>query len=319
MMCSTSVIFSLAQAQESYNIPSWVKSNAQWWAQGQVGDSDFIKGMQYLIQNGIMKTPQAQASSSLSNHIPIWIKNNAGWWASGVISDDDFVKGMQFLVAKNIIHLETDIIQTQQSQNVTVPPSSRYPLHQNITTTKFWIGEEPNSSNRYISNVPSAWDDKWEIHYGGIDDPNNRIGYLPAAFTPKENPFYFGLAYNDFGNGHRKPEAFDIVYWSHEKTWERSESMLKNHWIKITKGDKTAYAQWEDAGKGGDDSAYVFGSARPANPNNNHSGLDVSPAVNDYLGLHGMGATSWQFVNFADVPDGPWKQIVTTSQTYWGQ
>lgn len=37
------------------DIPSWVKNNAKWWADGTIGDSDFVSGMQYLIKGGIIK------------------------------------------------------------------------------------------------------------------------------------------------------------------------------------------------------------------------------------------------------------------------
>lgn len=36
-------------------IPSWVKNNAGWWADGTIGDKDFVSGIQYLITNGIIK------------------------------------------------------------------------------------------------------------------------------------------------------------------------------------------------------------------------------------------------------------------------
>lgn len=39
----------------SQQIPSWIKNNAEWWADGQISDGDFISGIQYLISNGIMK------------------------------------------------------------------------------------------------------------------------------------------------------------------------------------------------------------------------------------------------------------------------
>ncbi|MDE1764703.1 MAG: hypothetical protein KGI27_00370 [Thaumarchaeota archaeon] len=86
-------------------IPSWIKNNAKWWSQGQVGDQDFVKGIQYLIQKGIMQIPTQSNSSATSGaqHIPAWIKTNAGWWASGQISDQDFVKGIQWLVSNGII------------------------------------------------------------------------------------------------------------------------------------------------------------------------------------------------------------------------
>jgi len=100
------IIFSTqALGQESYNIPSWIKNNAKWWSEGQIGDSDFTKGLQYLIEQKIMIIPQTSVSSNPSNGIPAWIKNNAKWWADGQISDGDFVKGIQFLVANGIIQV----------------------------------------------------------------------------------------------------------------------------------------------------------------------------------------------------------------------
>jgi hypothetical protein len=197
--------------------------------------------------------------------------------------------------------------------------SQGYLLHQNVTTTFFWVGEEAGPENGYIPNNASAWDDKWKEHFGGIDDPNSRNGYSPAAFTPLENPFYFALPYNDFdGNGNRRGTATQMIPWASEKTWSADESMCKNRWIKIIKGNAVAYAQWEDVGPFEEnDTDYVFGSSAPHSSVNNHAGLDVSPAVRDYLGLGGMDATNWQFVDANDVPDGPWKQTVTTSNIHW--
>jgi hypothetical protein len=40
---------------------------------------------------------------------------------------------------------------------------------------------------------------------------------------------------------------------------------------------------------------------------NQAAGLDVSPAVRDYIGMRGgKDVTSWRFVEFRDVPPGPW-------------
>jgi hypothetical protein len=37
------------------------------------------------------------------------------------------------------------------------------------------------------------------------------------------------------------------------------------------------------------------------------AGLNVSPAVRDYLGLGTFDATDWKFVEVRDVPPGPWR------------
>ena len=39
---------------EQTSIPAWIKNNAGWWATDQIDDSAFLKGIQYLVQNGII-------------------------------------------------------------------------------------------------------------------------------------------------------------------------------------------------------------------------------------------------------------------------
>ena len=39
----------------SYEIPNWIKTNAGWWAEGQISDSDYVEGIQWLIKNGIIR------------------------------------------------------------------------------------------------------------------------------------------------------------------------------------------------------------------------------------------------------------------------
>jgi len=92
---------------ETQHIPVWVRNNANWWSENQIDDSDFVAGMQYLIDKKIMKIPETQVASESSGEIsmPDWIKNNAGWWAEGQITDDDFVTGMQWLVANGIMRV----------------------------------------------------------------------------------------------------------------------------------------------------------------------------------------------------------------------
>ena len=87
------------------SIPSWVKTTAGWWSKGQVGDQDFVKGIQYLIQQGIMQIPTQQGTSATSStqQIPSWVKTTAGWWSSGQVGDQDFVKGIQWLISNGII------------------------------------------------------------------------------------------------------------------------------------------------------------------------------------------------------------------------
>ena len=47
--------FTLNVGQTETSIPGWIKNNAGWWADGQIDDSSFVAGLQWLISNGIMK------------------------------------------------------------------------------------------------------------------------------------------------------------------------------------------------------------------------------------------------------------------------
>ena len=86
-------------------VPSWIKNNAKWWSEGQIGDSDFVSGIQFMIKEKIINIPDLpeQASETAEEKVPDWIKTNAGWWADGQISEDDFVNGIKYLVEQGII------------------------------------------------------------------------------------------------------------------------------------------------------------------------------------------------------------------------
>jgi hypothetical protein len=187
-------------------------------------------------------------------------------------------------------------------------PGQRYPWKSNIVTTIFWIGEKP-SENNPVPNRTSSWDNQWTKNYGGVDDPvpAHRSNYMPVKFTPKLNPFYCALPYNDKAREGHRPEASRVVPWFNEAYQGPAVSTCKSHWVAIRKGNRTAYAQWEDAGPFRTDHwQYVFGNERPKPNLNKGAGLDVSPAVRDYLGLQPTDVTDWRFVDFSEVPRGPW-------------
>ena len=88
-------------------IPTWIRNNAKWYADGLVGESDFTQGIGYMIKNDIMRIPELpeRSEGSVASGVPDWVKNNAKWWADGQISDGDFVKGIQYLVKQGIIQI----------------------------------------------------------------------------------------------------------------------------------------------------------------------------------------------------------------------
>ena len=93
--------------ESSKTIPQWIKNNAGWWADKQISDTDFSKGIEYLIRIDIIKIPETiPVDANISEtHIPEWIKNNAGWWAENLLSDEEFTKSIQYLITQRIIKI----------------------------------------------------------------------------------------------------------------------------------------------------------------------------------------------------------------------
>jgi hypothetical protein len=182
----------------------------------------------------------------------------------------------------------------------------RYPWKYNITTTVFWVGEQATQGNP-VPNTQSAWDLDWVSNYGGYDDPTQRASFTPIGFTPRQNPFYAALPYNDVTESHTRPEAGLVIPWFKNSFVRDGQSVCKGRWLAIRHGRRLCYAQWEDVGPFQTNHwQYVFGSERPRPNINRDAGLDVSPAVRDYLGMSGMDACDWRFVDLDEVPDGPW-------------
>jgi hypothetical protein len=84
-------------------VPSWVKSNAGWWADGTISDLEFLTGIEFLVKDGIIAVPPTNVSSETSDSVPSWLKNNASWWADGIVSDGEFVNGIQHLMMTGLI------------------------------------------------------------------------------------------------------------------------------------------------------------------------------------------------------------------------
>jgi hypothetical protein len=195
---------------------------------------------------------------------------------------------------------------------VVEPPTDGFRKSQawkrNVFATVFWVGEAATQNNP-VPNTKSAWDQNWQASFGGYDDPVRREGFAPAGFSPLQNPFYIALPYNDLGkDGRHRPEASQVIPWFWESYRGDSVSVCKGRWVAIHRGGKVCYAQWEDVGPFEvDHFEYVFGKESPRENRNLGAGIDLSPAVRDFLGLRGTERVEWRFVENHEVPAGPWK------------
>ena len=220
-------------------------------------------------------------------------------------SSADFAKYAMKLREQALVKVEPQVFVPTTSR----PTSARFQWKTGIVTTVFWIGESAGGNNP-VPNYKSCWDANWQSSYGGFDtpEPSSRRNYITVAFTPRQNPFYVALPYNDVTHSQFKPEAPLVIPWFKQFYSGPGQSVCHHRWIAVRKGNRTCFAQWEDCGPFRTDHfQYVFGTERPK-PNLNHgAGLDVSPAVRDYLGLQPTDVTDWQFVDVRDIPPGPWR------------
>lgn len=247
----------------------------------------------------------------------------------------------------------------------TTPPGATagrvYPMHTNIVATTFWVGELFNAALADGSQVCSTYDSNWAFHWSGVntstvpatasgcagsivggcdgvkvgDQCNTETrtasnGYFPSQGSPKENPFYLDLPYDDINDSTGFSKRCTTIPWANDPGYaghctDQGFSYMKNRWVKITgPNGKICYGQNEDAGPSHGslyhDAAYVFGTtnAQPVQGQFNNAGMDVSPALNGCLGFAELDGDSdhiaWQFVDDVDVPAGPWKTVVTKSQ-----
>ncbi len=186
-----------------------------------------------------------------------------------------------------------------------------YPWHFDITATVFWIGELPTARNR-VPNNRSSWDTAWMENFGGFDTPDparRTTDFCPKGFRPRLNPFYIALPYNDcVSSSAHKPEAARVIPWFKKEYRAPGTSVCKGKWVQIFYEGNYCFAQWEDCGPfTTEDWPYVFGNKPPRNRSNKAAGIDISPAVRDYLGIvGGTASVHWRFVEFYRVPLGPW-------------
>jgi len=67
---------SINASAQSTPIPSWIKNTAKWWADGQVSDSEFIKALQWLIDQKILVVQQYNATKELQDKIALAMLKN---------------------------------------------------------------------------------------------------------------------------------------------------------------------------------------------------------------------------------------------------
>ena len=62
---------SITKTSNLTEIPQWIKNNAAWWSEGTITDLDFLNGIEFLIQNNILKIQGVENNTQSSEKIPL--------------------------------------------------------------------------------------------------------------------------------------------------------------------------------------------------------------------------------------------------------
>ncbi len=185
------------------------------------------------------------------------------------------------------IKIETDLEVVVKSITITIeelPNEDQYHIHTNISASTFWCGEGASDQNGGITNISSSWDINWGDRFGIEDSPeiSRNSDFIPTSqqFKGDENPYYFALPYNDFGEvvydgrnatfevansnsdysierstyldrdivvtsditDWRKGSSSQIP-WKNRENWN-NKSMVKAQWIRIRTNDNSGNGKW---------------------------------------------------------------------------
>jgi len=162
-------------------IPAWIKNTAGWWATDKIPDEEFVKSIQFLVENNIINIEFSEKTQSTLQTIPAWIKNTAGWWATDKIPDEEFLKGIDFLIDNGllIINMSNTKTLTEEEQKINDRNQwefARYldKIEKTVNKDKRYI-EYPNPSNDVIKKFLRdyvKWNYDQQIEIGNKSFPN---------------------------------------------------------------------------------------------------------------------------------------------------
>ena len=216
------------EMQQITSIPEWVKNNAKWWSLTQISDQDFAKGIEYLVQQGIIQVPENQSTEGASeSELPSWLRKNAGWWSQGLLADEEFFKSIQWLINNGFItvNFEKGSQKSQEDLDHEFYLFEKYlrDVSNNISEEKRYI-EYPNPSQDVIKKFLRDYI-KWNFE----NEVKTASDKFPDPTYQIENDVYI-VYYKVFIN--EQPSGLPLDHISTLKNsfgfWEGRELEIEN-------------------------------------------------------------------------------------------
>jgi len=207
-LIASGILVPNSSAQDA-QIPGWVKNVADWWANGEISENEFLAGIEYLINNNIIlldfipcsiKTESQTISSA--KLVPDWVKNNAKWWSEDLIEDTDFVNGIEYLIKKQIISIDNKkILGNVPLEDVTFSSSWQTDKNYLVFASSSFFEIYGNPGDCVVGNEGNLI---WKSLSLGLN-PNKMDMYNEVAVwnDPQKTvvvyPYFTSIAYNSPG------------------------------------------------------------------------------------------------------------------------
>ena len=164
-------------------VPAWIKNTAGWWSTDKIPDEEFLKSLQFLIENKIINVESSDntITNSSTQPIPTWIKNTAGWWSTDKIPDEEFLKGINFLINNNLLIVDLPDVRELSEEEQKIKDRNQWEFSryldriQNIVNKDKRYIEFPNPSNDVIKKFMRdyvKWNYDQQIEIGNQGFPN---------------------------------------------------------------------------------------------------------------------------------------------------
>jgi hypothetical protein len=248
-------------SEKTQSIPAWIKNTAGWWATNQIPDEEFVKSLQFLIENNIIDVQSTGNMKPALQSIPAWIKNTAGWWATNQIPDEEFLKGINFLIDNGLLVIDIPDIQKMTEEEKKVKDRNKWEFSRYLDRIEKAVSQDtryieyPNPSNDVIKKFLRdyvKWNYDQQVEIGNKSFPN-------PEYVLRDDVYYleYKIYVNDQPPGlpldHVSTLANSFKMWEKEEFTANDGKKVKLNFVTTkTKTDANLWVTWvvRDMGEG---------------------------------------------------------------------
>jgi len=246
-----------SQIENKGTIPNWIKDMTNWWTLEKITDDNFLKSLEYMIENKIIIIPEKQSfEKNKELKMLSWTRNNLNMWSQDESSSEEFFKNIHWLIENKFIDVKITYPEKSQKElEYEVFLFNKYlrSIVNNINDERRYI-EYSNPSNDVIKKFLRDYA-KWNFE----QQANVSSGLFPDPTYKIIDEVYY-VDYKIYIN--KQPPSLPLDHVSTLKEsfefWENEELLTDNQKLKIifevvkTKADANVWITWvvRDMGEG---------------------------------------------------------------------